>query len=413
MFHVIITFAARTLSVLIAFFFNAYIAKVLTADESGFFFSLLAITFFLTQFSHLGLGNLCLKKMSINFSEKKYSDLGLNLSSLLLVTIAFSLLVVIISSLLYLVGFTSFDKLIFISVSVIPLFLINSLVFFFQSVRLFSIGLVYQGVLQPVVFLLFCILIPLEVEYFINSYLISCVLTSVMMILHVKILNITNFSFNANKIIKHIKFEYFNEWWSYFIACILPAARNYMPIAAATYWLGNAAVSVLYIAIKISSSVSFFLGVSNLVSTPKIASLYSEGKFDALVQFVRKITLLNLLFSTPVIGIISIGAGIILKYFGEAYIGFESILYILLLTQLVSVLCGPVGNVLLMSNSSKLYNKSLTISIFILVIGLLIFKESLDIFILTLIMGLSIMVQNIINYYFFIQKFKNRERYSC
>lgn len=406
MYHVITTFVVRTIAVLIAFLFNAYIAKVLTADDSGFFFSLLAITFFLSQFSHLGLGNLCLKKMSVNFSDKKYFDLGINLSSLLFVTIAFSFLVIVAVLLSYFCRLTSFEQVVFICFSILPLFIINSLVFFFQSIRRFSVGLIYQSIVQPILFFIFCSITPLEVDYFINSYLISCALTATLMILHVKIINIVKFTLDATKIIKNIKSQYFNEWCSYFIACVLPAARNYMPIAAATYWLGNTAVSVLYITIKISSSVSFFLGVSNLVSTPKIASLYAESKFDDLVKFVRKVTFLNLFFSTPVIVLISLGSGLILEYFGEEYRGFEPVLYILLFTQLVSVLCGPVGNVLLMSNSSQLYNKSLTISFLILILGLLVFRESLDIFILTFIMGLSIMVQNIINYYFFIQRFK-------
>ena len=169
-----------------------------------------------------------------------------------------------------------------------------------------------------------------------------------------------------------------------------------MPIAVATYWLGNAAVSVLYVAIKISGSVSFFLGVSNLISAPNIASLYSEGKYNDLRALLRKITALNLLFSIPVITVISIWAGTILEYFGEDFAGFEYVLYALLFTQLISVLCGPVGNVLLMSNSSAQYNKSLLISIIVLVVGVFTFKDNLDIFVLTATMGFSIIIQNII-----------------
>src|SRR6185437_533600 len=98
---------------------------------------------------------------------------------------------------------------------------------------------------------------------------------------------------------------------------------------------------------------TFILVAINLVSAPKFASLYKQGKSENLKRYAINSTRIMVLFATPMVLIIMCFPNAIMSLFGPGFVEGAPMLVILSLGQYVNVLTGSVTLLLMMSGHEK------------------------------------------------------------
>jgi len=124
----------------------------------------------------------------------------------------------------------------------------------------------------------------------------------------------------------------------------------------------NAEVGVYNIVLKVSEMVGFGLIIINFVIAPVIPRLFENGEVLRLQRLVTQSARMALLIGLPLMLLIILFRKSILLFFGANLFNGQEALIILCCGQLVNVLCGSVGMLLLMSGYQRF-------SIYSLVVG--------------------------------------------
>jgi O-antigen/teichoic acid export membrane protein len=114
-------------------------------------------------------------------------------------------------------------------------------------------------------------------------------------------------------------------------------------------------VGAFGIAIRLSELVSVPLNVANLVLAPRIAQFYSERRTTELQKIIRLIVRLTAIVTIPIVGIFMIFPSYSLHLFGDSFVQARSPLLILLIVQIINVITGPDGYMLIMSGYQHIY----------------------------------------------------------
>ncbi|MGD1704415.1 flippase [Dapis sp. BLCC M229] len=113
--------------------------------------------------------------------------------------------------------------------------------------------------------------------------------------------------------------------------------------------VGAGAVGIYSAAAKTALWTAFFLHSINLATTPAYAILYAQGDREELQKVVAKVTLWIFVPSVTIAIILAIFAQPILSIFGPEFLVSHWSLKILIIGYLVDFLCGPVGNLMVMT----------------------------------------------------------------
>lgn len=105
------------------------------------------------------------------------------------------------------------------------------------------------------------------------------------------------------------------------------------------------------VASKLSALVAVSLTMVNLIVVPYISQLYYAGDIPGLQKTVSLAARLSGLFVLPLFPVLWFFGGDILGVFGEAFVNGQSALEILMIGQLVNVLAGSVGFLLMLTGN--------------------------------------------------------------
>ncbi|MDT0555570.1 flippase [Patiriisocius hiemis] len=108
-------------------------------------------------------------------------------------------------------------------------------------------------------------------------------------------------------------------------------------------------VAYYAVTVKLTMVIAIVLSSVNAVIAPDISHLFSASKKEALRRRVQQGTKLIFVLTFPLIIVLALGSGIILKLFGEGYDVAKPALLILLIGQTINALCGSVGTYLNMT----------------------------------------------------------------
>ncbi len=106
-------------------------------------------------------------------------------------------------------------------------------------------------------------------------------------------------------------------------------------------------------AVRIANLATFALASINLVIGPMIAGLYSSGDHKKLQKLLAQSSFINLITSIFIVGILWIGAHLLLSLFGQVFVAAEMPLKILLAAQMLNALSGAVGYMMTMTGHQK------------------------------------------------------------
>jgi O-antigen/teichoic acid export membrane protein len=123
--------------------------------------------------------------------------------------------------------------------------------------------------------------------------------------------------------------------------------------------MGAGSVSIYSAGAKTAILTNFVLQSLNLVAAPAYAILYAQGDRPGLQKVVSRVTLWIFAPSVLIAAILAIFAQPILSVFGPEFLEAQWALRVLIIGQLVDVLCGSVGYLMMMTGHQ---NKSVIVS---------------------------------------------------
>lgn len=112
-------------------------------------------------------------------------------------------------------------------------------------------------------------------------------------------------------------------------------------------------VAQLAVARNITILITFIMTAVNNVSSPRIVAMYQKGEINKLKSYIRNTTWLMTLVALPMTILVWFFPEFILSLFGKGFEGGIWLLRILALGQLVSVVSGVVGTLLIMTGFEK------------------------------------------------------------
>ncbi|WP_165855404.1 polysaccharide biosynthesis C-terminal domain-containing protein [Marinobacter sp. JSM 1782161] len=114
---------------------------------------------------------------------------------------------------------------------------------------------------------------------------------------------------------------------------------------------------------RVAVVIGFCLMAFNAVLGPKFARLYHDGRFEDVARLTRYSLISLWIFGFPIFIIVFSFSKEILGFFGNQFVGAHDVLIILAFGQLVNLVTGPVGTLLVMSGNESLMRLSLVLSV--------------------------------------------------
>ena len=144
------------------------------------------------------------------------------------------------------------------------------------------------------------------------------------------------------------------------------ASMNLVMMWTATFMLGIwgtvADVGIFGVASRTVLLMSFLLTAVNSIAAPKFAALYQQGDMEALGSTARGSAKLLILLSIPVLLLLTLFPGEVLKLFGPQFVEGATALAVLAVGSFVSIVTGLVGYLLVMSGNERLLRNNVTVA---------------------------------------------------
>lgn len=172
---------------------------------------------------------------------------------------------------------------------------------------------------------------------------------------------------NVGSSLKGLRPLYEFKNWAYassgfFLLGVLYILNSRIDIFLLGLFRGNEEVGIYNIVLKVSEMISFGLVIVNFILAPVIARLYANGEMIQLQVVIKKSAQVILLLSLPLFLGIFFFRENILAFFGVDLLNGSKALAVLCFGQLINVLCGSVGTVLIMTGHQKFSVYALVVS---------------------------------------------------
>ena len=129
------------------------------------------------------------------------------------------------------------------------------------------------------------------------------------------------------------------------------------------YFRPAAEVGVYSVAVRVSMLITFMPVAVASFSAPKFATLYQQSAFVAIEQLAQSGTKLVLLLALPVLLVFFLAPAAVLQLFGEHFRSGATVLVILSVGQLVNIVVGFTGLLLLMTRHERQMQWISTVSV--------------------------------------------------
>ncbi|HEY7754815.1 MAG TPA: MATE family efflux transporter [Actinomycetota bacterium] len=112
---------------------------------------------------------------------------------------------------------------------------------------------------------------------------------------------------------------------------------------------GDAATGVYGAVLRAGQSLFLFLTSVSLTFSPFVADLHHRGETDRLDRLYKQVTRWTLAATIPILLVLAILPGPVLRIFGDEFVAGEDALRILIVGMIVPVMVGTVGFILIMA----------------------------------------------------------------
>ncbi|MFM2641259.1 polysaccharide biosynthesis C-terminal domain-containing protein [Vibrio chagasii] len=164
-------------------------------------------------------------------------------------------------------------------------------------------------------------------------------------------------------------------------------------------------VAIYSILFKLSLFFSHVFMVLNRIVTPKLAVLDPEQSPYEVQNIIQDSNRLIYFITFSMIVAFVFFADNALLLYGEEYLEFKNVLYILILVQLIKVICGPASQMLQMTDNEKIFRNISIISIIIVISLNLVLTEAYGVLGAALSFGVGMIFSSVYSSFYIYRKF--------
>ena len=408
-------FLLQGFSLALGFLSNYVLIKTVGVNEYGSYVYIFNFLYLLAGFSMLGMDTLLVKKVSIYEALGNYRELKGVIFFAIGVCLGASLAMAIVSGTIADVfgviknsGGVNRFILSFSTLLTLSLITINQASL--QGLKKITLSQVGEKIARPAITVALVLVVgsyrkkvSLEQVIWINITALGMTLL-ITAFLHQK---------KIRSKLKNIKPKYeLVAWTNSAIAFFLLGALYTLSSRVDVFLLGllrgSEEVGVYNIVLKISEITSFGLVLVNFVMAPVIAKLFAKSELRQLQQLATQSARIVLVIGLPLLLLIIFFRKSILDFFGVNFFNGQEALLILCSGQLINILCGSVGTLLLMSGYQRFSVFSLTISTAFSIIFNIILTPKYGIVGTAIATAVSIVMWNCLMYLFVRKKLNIR-----
>lgn len=138
-------------------------------------------------------------------------------------------------------------------------------------------------------------------------------------------------------------------------AMLIQQLTQALPVLLLGVWASSSEVGLFGAANRAAMLVGLVLIAANSIIAPKMAALYRQGEMESLGRMTRHSALLLTLMALPAIGLFLLAPQWVMSLFGREFTDAWLMLVVMALGQLVNVMTGSVGFLLMMTGREKSY----------------------------------------------------------
>ena len=344
---------------------NIYIGKKIGADDLGVFNLLIQIINFSSVIVILGIPQLLIKNLSRHLNDEKIQEAFVLLrNSLILVTLASLALIVIFQLFPEIISNYIFKE----SKLTTPLKILSLSLLFISIAKIVSAfliakGIVWQGYLFEQALSIFIITIVFLMNHLgFISFEINIYNISIVFLVAYIITMLLSF-FTSIRVFYKMKSNTLSLWntlkesSTFYYISLTSVIYSSMDIFMISYFLEAKDVAYYSAALKLATLSIFLLQITNSVMMPKISTLYHSNQIEKMVTIVKKVNLILSIVGVLFFLALVIFGKYLLSLWGQEFTNSYNCLLIIAFGQLINVLTGPVGVILLMSVLTKPLDK--------------------------------------------------------
>jgi O-antigen/teichoic acid export membrane protein len=369
----------RVFAAISSFIMNLVVARHLGTSGSGSFFLCFAVITVLATFVRMGGDNLLIKNVSIFGTENKWKTVKLIVAQVSKRAVVFSIVVTAlllvfnaqIAKNVFQKGYIS-GTLFWMNLSMPLLALYTLIAFAFQGLNKVLYSVFIQNIIVPIFFSILVIFFKCHDSVFAAQLYFGASLLTVILTVFLWFWVAPRGEQGEDA---HLPDNLWKSSYAFWSLASVQMAIQWGGQFISGIFCQQKDLAQLAIAQRTSMLISFVLVAVNLVSAPKFASMYKQGKKENLKRYAINSTRLMVAFATPIVLFIVVFPKFIMSFFGAGFTGGSSMLLVLALGQYVNVLTGSVSYLLIMSGHEKdTRNTQFMIGVFSIILNLVMVK---------------------------------------
>ena len=339
------------------YFFHFFLAKFAGAEANGIFSTFFTLLSIIAVVSILGLDTFLLKKLADFNSKQQWGSLKDTYKKAISIVLTNSIFLSLLLYVLFINGCFDFynqsDIVYYLIFTIIPFSVlhINAEAFrAIKNIKLFSFFKNFS--IFGLAAILLIIANESELNIGVSVFTISVISLSVLSVfLWFRTTNKLHAPIGRNiPVLAMIK-----ESFPMFLSESFFLLMSWVDILMLGYFENQFLVGVYTITLKLAGLTGLILFATNTILGPKISELYHNKNMQSLASTVQGATKFTFLLSLPIFLIIIFFPSFLLNIFGDDFVSAEARLVLIILSvgQIISVFCGPVLNLLNMTNHEK------------------------------------------------------------
>ena len=409
----LLVFIIRVVSLISGFYFLYLITQFYGATGLGYFSLYQSYLMILVLVALLGTDIASLKFVSQYLGDGNFIKIRSIYATIMKLVLPLSILLSLIlffSKTYIAVNIFNDERMVivlkYVSLSILPMSLINIHSESFRGLKKVELSSIIRYLLVPIISVIFTymlffkfqfgIITPI-VSYSISILIISCLSTVAWFVKidflksknssHTSLLDILNFSFPL------------------FLSSSMMLLLQWIDVAILGYYVTTADIGIYNVVVKVSMISSIILFSINSIAAPKFSELFSKNKLDELKELVKQTSKLIFVASLPILLLIFAWKGYILNFFGKEFMQGSMSLNILILGQVVNIICGSVGYILIMTENQKVFRNIILITTMLNIILNILLIPVLGILGAAIASMICIILWNISSYIYIYRKY--------
>lgn len=369
-----VAFVLRVLGVGLGFCFNLLLARTIGAEGAGLYFLSLGVASIATVFGRMGLDNALLRLTAANAAVDNWEAVkGMYQKGIRLALVASAASAIVMFAAAPLLADKVFHKpeiaisVRWMTIAVVPMSLLSLHAEMLKGLKRIRDSMLVYGIGVPALSLVGLYLLGGDwgVNGAVWAYAIAAILTALLGIQLWRSAVPQLWS-----IASHFEWsELLRSSMPLFWVTSLNMIINWVAIFSLGIWSTNEDVGIYSVAFRTAMLITLVSFSINSISVPKFAALYKKKEMALIGSTARGTAKLMTFMASPMLMLFFVAPDWIMRIFGKGFEGGAIILSILAIGQLVSVVTGSAGVLLIVSGNERLARNN---SVFIVVLSILL-----------------------------------------